>query len=383
MDIAGGEGEVSDLLDAYSNPANVSYYCKLLKDRSCRRRLTRICQATIEDMNNDEQSAAELISSLQEALLSIGAGPDAADMEHVGTIMPRVLKYVADSALGQITGLSTGLRDLDAITGGLQSGDMITLAGRPSMGKTALGMQIAMRVASAGTPVLFASYEMGKDQLILRALCSQSGVTMHRVRMGTATKADTEAIGNAMLKVKDYPLWLIDRSTYTVQQVYNVARRMKNGGGLGLLVMDYLQLIPSQLAKGSARHGNREQEVSSISRSIKAMAKVLAVPVIPLAQLSREVERREDRTPMLSDLRESGSVEQDSDVVMFLYRDDYYHPNNSKEPNVTRVIIGKQRNGPVGTIRLSTNKELMTFHDYTPEQTERQAPEIRTQFKDD
>lgn len=256
-----------------------------------------------------------------------------------------------------ITGIPTGFAKLDEMTSGLQKGDLIILAARPSMGKTSLALNLATNSALNGYSVGVFSLEMAAEQLTLRLLSTESGIAHHNIRNATITSDEWVALTNVAAHLADLKIFIDDAAGLTIMDLRTKARKLKAEHNIDLLVVDYLQMLNS-----SKKHENRHQEVSEISRSLKALAKELGVPVIALSQLSRAVDSRMDKRPMLSDLRESGAIEQDADVIMFLYRDIVYNPE-TENPNLAELIIGKQRNGPTGTIQLNFIRELTKFED--------------------
>ena len=249
---------------------------------------------------------------------------------------------------GEITGVSSGIKDLDAKTSGFQKGDMVLIAARPSMGKTTFSLNIAENAAlKEGKSVVIFSLEMSKEQLAYKLLCSQANVDMLKLRTGNLDDDDWERIARATGPLSKAKIYIDDTAGITVMEMRSKCRKIKMEHGIDMILIDYLQLM-----SGSSGNDNRQQEVSEISRSIKALAKEMECPVIALSQLSRAPEQRADHRPMLSDLRESGSIEQDADVVMFLYRDEYYN-KETEEKNIGECIIAKQRNGPVGTVKMA------------------------------
>ena len=261
---------------------------------------------------------------------------------------------------GGITGIPSGFKDLDNLTSGLQPSDLILVAARPSMGKTAFTLNIATHVAVyEKKPVAFFSLEMSKEQLVQRMLCSEGGIDAQRLRVGELEEKDWTRLISAADRLAAAPIFIDDTAGITVMELRSKARRLKAEHGLELIVIDYLQLMQGRASKNS---DNRQQEISEISRSLKALARELNVPVIALSQLSRSVESRQVKKPMLSDLRESGSLEQDADIVMFLYREDYYDPDTENK-NITDLIIAKHRNGPVDTVQLFFHKQFTKFAD--------------------
>jgi replicative DNA helicase len=258
---------------------------------------------------------------------------------------------------GEITGIPTGFSELDRMTAGFQRNDLIIVAARPSVGKTAFALNIAQNVATkTDENVAIFSLEMGAEQLVMRMLCAEGNIDAQNLRTGNLTPDDWGKLTMAMGSLSNAGIYIDDTPGIRVSDIRAKCRRLKQEKGLGLIIIDYLQLI-----QGSGRNReNRQQEVSEISRSLKALARELEVPVIALSQLSRSVEQRQDKRPMMSDIRESGSIEQDADIVAFLYRDDYYN-TESENKNIIEIIIAKQRNGPVGTVQLAFVKEYNKF----------------------
>jgi replicative DNA helicase len=257
-----------------------------------------------------------------------------------------------------ITGVPSGYKKLDEMTSGFQKGDFIVLAARPSMGKTALALSLAYNAAEQGKSVGFFSLEMGAEQLTLRLVSAQAQVDHQHIRTGTVTSDEWMSMTYAAAKLAETKFFIDDTPTQSILDIRARARKLKAEHKLDFLVIDYLQLLHSQ-----RKHENRHQEVSEISRSLKALAKELQVPIVALSQLSRAVDSRVDKRPMLSDLRESGAIEQDADVIMFLYRDVVYN-QETEHPSLAELIIGKQRNGPTGTVFMNFFKELTLFQDY-------------------
>ena len=291
--------------------------------------------------------------------------PDGFGFEPIKSILMRTFERinVLYESKGGITGLPTGFKDLDRLTSGLQASDLILVAARPSMGKTAFTLNIASYVGLHGGKVAFFSLEMSKEQLMQRMLCSEGDIDSQMLRTGQLDDEDWSHLVTVADKLNRAPIYIDDTAGITVMDLRSKARRLKAEHGLDLIVIDYLQLMQGRPSKNG---DNRQQEISEISRSLKALARELNVPVIALSQLSRSVEARQVKRPMLSDLRESGSLEQDADIVMFLYREDYYDKDTDKK-NQTEVIIAKHRNGPVDTVRLYFQKEYTKFRDMIQE----------------
>ncbi len=351
---------VKDLLTAVPTSANVKYYAKIVKDHSIRRRLIKLNQE-IEDICYLAQESVDTLMDITEKkvfdLIQSRGGSN--DYVPIRQIVMNALEKIENSAKsdGNVTGIPTGFTDLDYRTAGLQPSDLILIAARPSMGKTAFVLNVAQHVAfHEDLCTAIFSLEMSKEQLVNRMFSLESHVDAQLLRTGNLSDSDWEkliegagVIGNSKLIIDDTP-------GISISELRSKCRKYKLEHGLKLIIIDYLQLM-----SGSGRGSDsRQQEISDISRSLKALARELSVPVIALSQLSRAVEQRPDHRPMLSDLRESGAIEQDADVVMFIYRDDYYH-HDTEEKGVSEIIIAKQRNGPIGTVKLAWLPHLTKF----------------------
>ena len=273
--------------------------------------------------------------------------------------LKKTFQHLSDikSNSGGLTGVTSGFSVLDKMTAGFQPGDLVILAARPSMGKTSLALNIAANAANNGASVGIFSLEMGAEQLTLRLLSTESGIGHQNIRNATITSDEWVELTNVAARLAQMPMFIDDTAGLDIMALRTKARKLKAQSGIDLLVIDYLQLLHS-----GKRHENRHQEVSEISRTLKALAKELGVPIIALSQLSRAVDSRMDKRPMLSDLRESGAIEQDADVIMFLYRDVVYNPD-TEQPALSELIVGKQRNGPTGTVNLTFLRELTKFEE--------------------
>jgi len=347
--------------------ANITRYAEVVRSKRSLRDLlaasVRIAELAQTDspMPVEERidQAQAIVFALAECRQAVGRDED----DDVGAILASVIEDIQErfDRGGQITGISTGFADLDEKTGGLQGGDLIIVAGRPSMGKTAFALNIAEHVAANdGKPVIVFSLEMTKEQLVARSLASLGGIPMKAIRSGQGIEWDN--LSFAVGKLHRSQLRIVDVPAMTVQQMRAKARRMARKHGLSLIVVDYIQLARGDLA--TTKTGNREQEVSSISRALKALAKEFACPVIALSQLNRKVEDRSDKRPMLSDLRDSGAIEQDADVILMMYRDEYYN-KDSPDKGIAEVIIGKQRMGETGMVPLLFRGEVSRFDNLT------------------
>lgn len=349
--------------------ANITRYAEVVRAKRSLRDLfdssTRISELAQAD---SQLSAEDRIDEAQAIIFALAESRQASGKDEdddIGSILPSVVEDIQErfDRGGQITGISTGFHDLDEKTCGLQGGDLIIIAGRPSMGKTAISLNIAEHVAAnEGKPVLVFSMEMSKKQLVERSISSLGGVPMQNIRTGQGIEFDR--MSHAVGRLFKSPMRIVDQPALTVQQMRAKARRMARKNGLSLIVVDYIQLARGDGA--STKSGSREQEVSSISRGLKALAKEFNCPVIALSQLNRKVEDRADKRPMLSDLRESGAIEQDADLIMMMYRDDYYH-KESPEKGVAEIIICKQRMGETGTVKVLFQGQYSRFKSLTPD----------------
>ncbi len=363
-----GASYVSCLTNETPTSGNVAYYAGLVIEKSMRRQGISVAMQLAQWGYDEDQDAEEMILRGEELLHRVGqrngtSGPVAL-VEHVSAYMTHLDRICQQREQGIISGVPTGFSNLDRMTGGLQRSDLIVLAGRPGKGKTSLAMNIAQNVATSalgqGFNVLVFSLEMSGHQLTQRLLAAESGIDQMRLRGGYVdTKSDEwDLLAAAAGRLADARLWVDDTPAISTTEVRSKARRMQAEHGLDLVIVDYLQLMKASVQSG--RHENRVQEVSEISRSLKALARELNVPVLALAQLSRAVESRADKVPQLSDLRESGSIEQDSDIVMFIY-DEAEIEGNAFLP--VDIIFAKHRNGPVGPTRLLFDQRLTQFHE--------------------
>ena len=357
----GGMPFVTDLANAVPTAANVKFHAQIVREKAELRRLidaaTEIAGAAYEGTDD----IADIMDNAEKKILAISGSRETTGFEPVKRILMRTFEQinkVYDSP-GALTGLPTGFKDLDKMTSGLQPSDLILVAARPSMGKTAFTLNIATYVGLQGHTVAFFSLEMSKEQLMQRMLCSEGGIDSQRLHTGQITDDEWSRLVETADKLNRAPIYIDDTAGITVMELRSKARRLKAEHGLDLIVIDYLQLMQGRSSKGN---DSRQQEISEISRSLKALARELNVPLVALSQLSRSVESRQEKRPMLSDLRESGSLEQDADIVMFLYREDYYDQETERK-NITEVIIAKHRNGPIGTIELFFQKEFTKFRD--------------------
>jgi replicative DNA helicase len=361
LDDVGGVSYLSDLANAVPTAANITYYCKIVEEKSILRRLIRTATDIVTDSYSKEDEVEEVLNESEKRILEVSNRKNASSFKNIKDVLMEVYDNIdlLHKNQGEVTGIATGFRDLDRITSGFQRNDLIIVAARPSVGKTAFALNIAQNVAiKTEENVAIFSLEMGADQLVSRMLCAEGNIDAQRLRTGTLEEEDWGRLSMAMGSLSNAGIFIDDTPGIRVSEIRSKCRRLKQEHGLGMILIDYLQLI--QGSAGSQE--NRQQEVSEISRSLKGLARELNVPLIALSQLSRGVESRQDKRPMMSDLRESGSIEQDADIVGFLYRDDYYDKESEKQ-NIIEIIIAKQRNGPVGNVELAFVKEYNKFVD--------------------
>ena len=356
----GGIPALSLIANSVPTAANVHYHARIVHEKAQLRSLiaaaTEIAGAAYESADEVE----DIMDSAEKRILQVASGKRSKDFVPLQDILLDTLEQIdlRYNNKGSITGLPTGFTELDHLTAGLQKSDLILVAARPSMGKTAFTLNIAAHVVlRAKEPVAFFSLEMSKEQLVQRLLCSEGRIDSQRLRVGELEEKEWGDLVDTANRLSAAPLYIDDTPGITVMELRSKARRLKAEHGLSLIIIDYLQLMQG---RGNKSGDNRQQEISEISRSLKALARELNVPVIALSQLSRSVESRQIKRPMLSDLRESGSLEQDADIVMFLYREDYYDPETENK-NITEVIIAKHRNGPVDTVDLTFLKQFTKF----------------------
>lgn len=358
LDEAGGIENLSRLAGSVPSAANVGYYSKVVKQLAVRRRIIHEASAIISDAFDNTGDVEQFLDSVENRILKVSDYRISPTFSKVGDIVKESIKHVESlyDRKELVTGTPSGYSDLDRITAGFQPSDLVIIAARPSMGKTALALGIAQHAAiDKNRPVALFSLEMSKHQLVLRMLCSEARVDGSKVRTGHLGERDFPRLVEAASRIAEAPLFIDDTPALTITEVRAKARRLHRESPLSLIVVDYLQLLRSPSYSDA-----REQEIADISRSLKALAKELSVPVIALSQLNRSVESRTDKRPLLSDLRESGAIEQDADVIMFIYRDEFYN-RDSNEKGVAEVLISKQRNGPTGMIKLAFASECTRF----------------------
>ncbi len=339
-----------DLIDSVPISANVKHYANIVKEKSTLRQLIKVTEGITNECYLDKEKVESILESTEKKIFDILQKRNTGDFVSIKDVVFQSLESIESAAKnkGSVTGVATGFYDLDYKTAGLQPSDLILIAARPSMGKTAFVLNIAEYVAlkSNVTTAIF-SLEMSKDQLVKRILSMHSKVDSQSIRTGDLSDDDWLKLVESARTIGNSNLIIDDTSSISISELRSKCRKFKLEHNLGLVIIDYLQLMT-----GSKKSESRQQEISEISRSLKGLAREINAPVIALSQLSRAVEQRPDKRPMLSDLRESGAIEQDADVVMFIYRDDYYN-KDSEDAGVSEIIIGKQRNGPTGTVKLA------------------------------
>ncbi len=349
---------IRDLVTSVPTSANVKYYAQIVHDKSILRKLIKTVEETANDCYLDKEKLEVILEKTEKQVFDIVQNRGTKDFTDIKEVVLRTIDSIEAAAKnqGSVTGIATGFYDLDYKTAGLQPSDLILIAARPSMGKTAFVLNIAEYVAiKSNIPTVIFSLEMSQDQLVKRVLAMNSKVDSQALRTGNLSGEDWSSLMESARSVGNSNLVIDDTSAISISELRSKCRKLKLEKNLGLVIIDYLQLMT-----GSKKSESRQQEISEISRSLKSLAREINVPVIALSQLSRAVEQRPDKRPMLSDLRESGAIEQDADIVMFIYRDDYYN-KDTEEPGVSEIIIGKQRNGPTGTVKLAWLSQYTKF----------------------
>jgi replicative DNA helicase len=351
---------ISGIISSVPTSANIKYYADIVKEKSVLRRLIRVSESITNECYQDTENLDQLLEQTEKQIFDVVQNRSTSDFVPIRQVALETLESIQNAAktVGTVTGISTGFYDLDARTAGLQKSDLILIAARPSMGKTAFVLNIAETVAiknNVSTAIF--SLEMSRVQLAKRLISMNSKVDSQHIRVGNLADEEWGKLTESTILLGESSLVIDDTPGISIAQLRSKCRKLKLENNLGLVIIDYLQLMSGS---GSRKNESRQQEISDISRSLKALAREIDCPVIALSQLSRAVESREDKRPMLSDLRESGAIEQDADVVMFIYRDEYYH-KDSEEKGVTEIIIGKQRNGPTCTIKLKWLAEYTKF----------------------
>jgi replicative DNA helicase len=373
LEAGGGKERIGELIDAVPTSANVEYHAKIVKEKALQRRLIETCTALVSEAFEGKTTAAELLDDAEHRIFQVSQQRGMQGFTRIKELMWPTMERIEALQRGgkTITGVPSGFTDLDEMTSGFQPADLVIVAARPSMGKTALVLNIAQYAAiEKKTPVAIFSLEMSKESLVQRMLTAEARVDAQKLRKGMLRDDDFPRMARAAGILSSAPIWIDDAAGITLLEIRSKARRLKADSDIGMVVVDYLQLI-----QGPASSESRQQEISQISRSLKMLAKELGVPVLALSQLSRAPEQRAgDHRPQLSDLRESGAIEQDADLVMFIYRQEVYDGPVDKDGNSlegrAEIIIGKQRNGPIGTANLFFHKSYTRFENYTSRPSE-------------
>ncbi|MFZ9346767.1 MAG: replicative DNA helicase, partial [Burkholderiaceae bacterium] len=368
-DEVGGVAYLNTLAHETPSAANIRRYAEIVRDRAILRHLVSVSdQIATQALNPAGKETRQILDEAESQIFQIGEAGSrtSGGFQDFHTVLARVVEKVDDlyqsPNASDVTGVPTGYLDLDQKTAGMQPGDLLIVAGRPSMGKTSLALNIAEHVAIVEqAPVAVFSMEMGAEQLAMRVLCSVGRLDAQKVRTGRLSEDDWTRLTQAMGKMKGARLYIDETPALNPLELRSRARRLsRQYGGLGLIVVDYLQLMSA-----SSSGENRTTEISEITRSLKSLAKELGCPVLALSQLNRTVEQRTDKRPVMSDLRESGAIEQDADVIIFIYRDEVYRPD-TPDKGVAEIIIAKQRNGPIGTVRLTFLGQYTKFENFAP-----------------
>jgi replicative DNA helicase len=367
LEIAGGKDYIAYLVDAVPTSANVEYHARIVKEKALQRRLIETCTALITEAYEGRSTAADLLDDAEQRVFQVSQQRGMQGFTRIKELMWPTMERIEALQRGgkTITGVPSGFTDLDEMTSGFQNADLVIVAARPSMGKTSLVLNIAQHAAiEKHTPVALFSLEMSKEALVQRMLTSEARVDAQRLRKGMLRDDDFTRMARAAGTLSAAPIWIDDTAGISLLEIRSKARRLRADAKIELVIVDYLQLISGPNSE------SRQQEISAISRSLKALAKELNVPVIALSQLSRAPEQRAgDHRPQLSDLRESGAIEQDADLVMFIYRQEVYDGPTDKDGNSlegrAEVIVGKQRNGPIGFVNLFFHKSYTRFENYS------------------
>jgi len=357
LEAVGGSVFLASLTDSVPTAANAAHYARIVHNRALSRRLINAA-TTIAGQGYEGGEIDLLLDQAEAKIFEITRAREHRSFVPLKDAVKTAFKQIEKlyERKEAVTGAATGFLDLDRLTSGLQPSDLIIVAGRPSMGKTAFALNMGLNAALRNsTSVAVFSLEMSKEQLVMRMLCAEARIDSQRLRGGFLKDSDWPKLAKAAGMLSEAPVYIDDTGAIGILEMRAKARRLQAEKGLGMIIVDYLQLM-----RGRSMNEGREREISEISRGLKALAKELAVPVVALSQLNRSLEQRTDKRPMLSDLRESGAIEQDADVIMFVYRDDYYNPD-SADKGIAEIIVGKQRNGPTDTVKLRFFKEFTRF----------------------
>ena len=368
LEDVGGVEYLAKIMESVPSSANVMYYCGIVKDKSLLRDIITSTTEILDDAYSDTGEISEKLDRAEQKIFTITNERIGGAASSLKDLVVQTFEMIEQRSGKHVTGLGTGFFELDEMTCGLQNGEMLIVAGRPSMGKTSFAMNLVEHVGvKEKQPVAIFSLEMGREQLAERFMCSNSGIESQLVRKGMLDTAQYQKLLESCSELSEAPIYIDDTAGLTPLEIRSKSRRLKSQYGINLIVIDYLQLM----SLGTGRIESRQQEITTISRYLKALARELNVPVIVLSQLNRAAENRENHRPRMSDLRESGSIEQDADVIMLLHREDYYHRGEAdhENDNIAELIIAKQRNGPTGTVKMLFREQSTRFENlsYTEE----------------
>ena len=395
LELCGGAGYLDELTKAVGSSAHVSEYARIVADKATERRLQEAGNAIVRLALDTQEESAYKVDRAEELVFAVGDMRQRVDLVPLRDSLEETLELMRErfEKKQTITGIPTGFTELDNLTSGFQPSNLIVIGARPSMGKTAFALSLALNVAlnpDCGAVAIF-SLEMSREEICQRLLCAMAQINNMDLRQGKIGDGDWQRVANAVNKLNEAPLYIDEQSSTTVLEIKSKLRRLKkkeeSGGGLSgkkglsMVIIDYLQLIRGSSANANSV-ANRVQEISEITRQLKGLAKELKVPVVALSQLSRALENRQDKRPIMADLRESGAIEQDADVIAFLYRDKYYNPQ-SEMGDITEVIVAKQRNGPVDTVKLAFLQRYGSFHNVVMEQPGSRYPGTGQYYESD
>jgi replicative DNA helicase len=362
LDRVGGIAFLNHLMDAVPATSNVGYYVEIVDETASRRRLMKAGSAVGQLAMQSERPVDEVLDAAEAAVFAVADRRVGEGLSRLGPLLQETLEKIEEIGTqgGDITGVPTGFRDIDKKLAGLHPANLIVVAARPSMGKSSLALNIAQNVSETGKPVAFFTLEMSREEVVQRLLSSMASVDSNKLRTGQLGPEMWQKLARESSKLYEMPFFVDDSPDLTVTAIRAKCRRLKRKSDLGLVVVDYLQLM-----QGPTRSDNRQQEIAEISRSLKNLARELHVPVIAVSQLNRQLEQRENKRPRLGDLRESGAIEQDADIVMFIYRDEYYNPESADTRGIAEVSIAKHRAGATGTVMMTYAAEFTRFRNFT------------------
>lgn len=361
LEEVGGHEQLMDLMEGVITAAGVVYHAEIVREKAIARRLLETCLDVARRAYENESEAKELLDEAERKIFEISGMDKSGDAVSIADVLQKTFEKIdrLRERDGRLTGLATEYYDFDDMTGGLQPGELVIIAARPSMGKTTFALNLTERVSKFDKGIAFFSLEMSNQQVIQNMLCCRAQIDGSSMRKGRITDQQYKRLQEEAAKLYETPIFIDDTPGISITQLRAKARRLKQKHGIDMIVVDYLQLMT-----GGGRFESRQQEISAISRGLKSVARELSVPVLALSQLNRDVENRDDHRPRMSDLRESGAIEQDADVILLLHRDDYFNPTEENR-GLAQVIIAKQRNGPTGEVALRFFREFMRFENYT------------------